>query len=456
MKEELQLFMELCDVLLQSEEEHPIVAPVKIPDLFKKLDLSLKATAELEENFISGLKELIKATPKTATNRFFNQLYGGRVPKAVLGDLLAVMLNTSMYTYKVAGPQIGVEKVILQASKELIGYPDSYGGTIASGGSMSNFISLILARDAKLPETSMVGVNRTFTLYTSEACHYSIGKNAALSGIGRNNVRYVKTDARGCMLVSDLETQIEKDIELGNLPFFINATAGTTVLGAFDPIKEIAKISSKYGLWFHVDGAYCGSVIFSNSYNHLVEGIELSDSFNYNAHKMLGTPMTCSIFLCKEKKFLYNSLAADADYLFQTAVDDFNPGKTSLQCGRRNDALKLWTLWKSIGTEGLGKMVDHQFKMADFARKYIQANPNYTLYSYEKSISVCFNYKDYNAKKLCHAMYEKAKFLVSFGENNGTQFVRLVTINSILQQSDILNFFSLLEQFADTEYHSSN
>ena len=60
------------------------------------------------------LKDLVLKTPKTASNRFFNQLWGGRNSKAVLGDLLAVMLNTSMYTYKISGPQIGVEKEIIE------------------------------------------------------------------------------------------------------------------------------------------------------------------------------------------------------------------------------------------------------------------------------------------------------------------------------------------------------
>lgn len=39
----------------------------------------------------------------------------------------------------------------------------------------------------------------------------------------------------------------------GYVPLYVNATAGTTVYGAFDPIQEIADICEKYNLWLHVD-----------------------------------------------------------------------------------------------------------------------------------------------------------------------------------------------------------
>lgn len=42
-------------------------------------------------------------------------------------------------------------------------------------------------------------------------------------------------------------------ITQGYVPLFVNATAGSTVYGAFDPINEIADICEKYNLWLHVD-----------------------------------------------------------------------------------------------------------------------------------------------------------------------------------------------------------
>lgn len=449
MQKDLNLFIELAELLLEEEQHNPVAKPIPTASLYNDLDLSLNEEGIIDEELLQNLKNIVKSTPKTASKSFFNQLFGGRIGKAALGDLLAVLFNNSMYTYKVAGPQVGIEKQVLKNICELINYPKDSDGTIAPGGSMSNMMAMIMARDSKNESVSTEGMSNKMTIYTSSESHYSISKNAALAGIGRDNVRLVDTNEGGEMLSTHLEDLILKDLDNGFEPFFINATAGTTVLGAFDNITAISKIAKKYDLWLHVDGAYCGGVIFSNKYKHLVNGLEKSDSFSVNAHKMLGTPLSCSIIVTKHKAQLYNSFSNEAEYLYQTDGDDFNLGKTSLQCGRRNDALKIWTLWKSVGTSGLEKIVDKQFEMAAIARNYIRNNPDYQLYSFEDSISICFNYKGVPAKTLCTALYENTKLMVGFGKFRDIEFVRMVTINTVLEKEDILAFFKTLEVFVD-------
>jgi sulfinoalanine decarboxylase/sulfinoalanine decarboxylase/aspartate 1-decarboxylase len=450
---DLTLFNELVTVLLNEEENHPVAKRIDSNVLYDTIDLSLNKTAMVDDAFKKVLKDVLIATPKTATNLFFNQLFGGRQPKAVLGDLLAVLLNNSMYTYKVAGPQVGIEQEIIRQSCDMIGYGSQSNGTFPTGGSMSNYMALIMARDAKDPSCRADGMTKPLIMYTSKESHYSNAKNASFAGLGRNNVRYIEVDSKGRMIPTKLEEQINIDLQDGLIPTFVNVTAGTTVLGAFDPIDAIAVVTEKYNIWLHVDGAYCGSVIFSDAKRHLLKGIEKSDSFSYNAHKMIGTPMTCSIILVNDKKHLHNSFSNDADYLYQTDGDDFNLGKTSFQCGRRNDALKFWTLWKSVGTNGLEKIVDQQFDLADVAREYVENHPDYTLYSYEDSISVCFNYKGIDPKTLCTLLYEHQITVVGFGVFNEDTFVRFVTINATNTEEDILNFFKVLEGFVKENQH---
>ena len=450
MLNDLKLFTELAQLLISEEQNTPVATPIDTNNLYDTLDLELKEEPTSDDNFKSTLKDIIKYTPKTASKSFFNQLFGGRKDKATLGDLLSVMLNNSMYTYKVAGPQVGIEKIVLRKICDIIGYPKSSDGTFAPGGSMSNFMAVLMARDKYNPAVRSKGMTHAMTLYTSEVSHYSIAKNAAFIGVGRHQVRLIKTNDKGQMLAHDLDMQITKDLENGFQPFFVNATAGTTVLGAFDDIEQISKVCKKHDVWLHLDGAYCGGVIFSDIYKHLVNGIEHTDSFSINAHKMLGTPLSCSIIVTKNKKHLHESFSNEAEYLYQTDNDDFNLGKTSLQCGRRNDALKLWTLWKSVGSKGLKNIVDHQFKLADIARNYINNHPDYTLYSFEDSISVCFNYKSISSKALCTSLYENTKLMVGFGNFRNQDFVRMVTINTLLTEEDIINFFKTIEHFASS------
>jgi len=444
---DLVLFNELVEVLLNEEHKHPVADRIEADELYNTLDLSLNPTPIVDDKLKNLLKEVVISTPKTATKLFFNQLFGGRQGKAILGDLLAVMLNNSMYTYKVAGPQVGIEQEIIRKSCGMIGYGSQSNGTFPTGGSMSNYMALVMARDTKDSHCREKGMSKPMIVYTSRESHYSNSKNASFAGIGKSNIRYIPTDSKGQMLPNHLEAQIIKDLDEGFVPTYVNATAGTTVLGSFDPIDKIADITEKYKIWLHIDGAYCGSVIFSDKFKYLVDGIERSNSFSYNAHKMLGTPLTCSVLLVNDKKHLHNSFSNDADYLYQTDGDDFNLGKTSFQCGRRNDALKFWTLWKSIGTNGLKQIVDQQFELADIARAYIKSNPDYTLYSFDDSISVCFNYQGIDPMTLCTALYEHQITVVGFGSFNNDTFIRLITINTNNDEYDILNFFKVLEAY---------
>lgn len=445
MKFDKSVFSELVQLLEKSEIDHPMAPFLKPQEVNEELDFSLNEDGISSQQLVEILKNIIVNTPKTSSNRFFNQLFGGRNSEAVLGDLLATVLNNSMYTYKVAGPQVIIEKEVIRQTLKLAGYSTSGSGTIAPGGSMCNMMACIMARDVKHNKARSEGVLRKMTLYTSQESHYSITKNAAFIGVGIDNVRKIETNSLGEMLPEALEKQIEKDLKNGFVPFFINVTAGTTVLGAFDPIVPTVAIAQKFDLWVHVDGAYCGGVLWSRKYKHLLNGIETTNSFSVNAHKMLGTPLSCSILVTPHKNQLFESFSSEASYLYQTDDEEFNPGKISIQCGRRNDALKIWTIWKSRGHLGMEKLVDHLFHLAKTAYDYVANHQDYQVYSFQPSLSVCFNYKNISAEKICTQLYESSTLMVGYGSFKENVFIRLVLVNGNNSDHDILNFFQVLE-----------
>lgn len=142
------------------------------------------------------------------------------------------------------------------------------------------------------------------------------------------------------MLSSDLENKIKLAISEGKKPFFVNATAGTTVLGSFDNFNEVADICEKYQIWMHVDACLGGSAIFSKKHKCLLDGVERANSISYNPHKTLGVPLQCSMFLVKEKGILHACNSAQADYLFQQDKFydiSYDTGDKSVQCGRKVD-----------------------------------------------------------------------------------------------------------------------
>ena len=445
--EDLELFNEIIKEFLNEEKTTPASKFISPENIMKEIDIKLDKHPLDNEKYKKLLKQLINSTPKSSSKHFFNQLYGGRHSKAVLGDLLAVILNTSMATFKIAGPQVIVEKTILETISNLVGYSNESGGTFPTGGSMSNFMSVVMARDKMDLSINKRGMSKTLIAYTSDCSHYSIAKNASFAGIGRENVRYILSNNRGQIDIVSLEKEIKKDIDRGLTPFYLNATAGTTVLGAFDPVKKLVNICKRYKIWLHLDGAFGGSVIFSKNLKHLLEGIENADSFCFNAHKTLGAPLSTSVLLVKKKKYLYKSFDNDAQYLYQTHDKDYNLGSSSFECGRRNNALKLWSMWKAIGTEGMSNIIERQFKLADFARKYIKNNKNYRLFSFENSLSICFNYQDIDPQDLCSKLYKNNVLLVGYGQFKNQKFIRLVIVNIQNNEEEILNFFKNVEDF---------
>lgn len=445
MKFDKSVFSELVQFLEKSEIDNPMAPFIKPQEVNEKLDIALNEEGISSQQLVEILKNIVVSTPKTSSNRFFNQLFGGRNSEAVLGDLLATVLNNSMYTYKVAGPQVIIEKEVINQTLKLAGYSTSGSGTIAPGGSMCNMMACIMARDLKHNKVRAEGVLHKMTIYTSQESHYSITKNAAFIGVGMNNVRKIETNSMGEMLPEALEKQIEKDLKNGFVPFFINVTAGTTVLGAFDPIVPTVAIAQKFDLWVHVDGAYFGGVLWSRKYKYLLNGIETTNSFSVNAHKMLGTPLSCSILVTQHKNQLFESFSSEASYLYQTDDEEFNPGKISMQCGRRNDALKIWTIWKSRGHLGMEKLVDHLFYLAKTAYDYVINHQDYQVYSNQPSLSVCFNYKNISAEKICTQLYEDSTLMVGYGSFREDVFIRLILVNGNNSQQDILNFFQVLE-----------
>lgn len=446
MEQDLELFVKIVKELEQKEKEEPVITPQSPQEFRNTIDISLNNKGISDAEFSRITTDVVLNSPRSSSNKFFNQLFGGRKSKAVLGDLLSVVLNTGLHTYKVNGIQVLIEREIINTISQMIEYTETAGGIFTPGGSMSNFQALLMARDLCDPKIKQQGVTKKMTAYLSDQSHYSMVKNIRFAGIGEDNLRKIPTNIFGQLDSKQLEATIQEDIKQGYTPFFVKATAGTTVLGAFDPIEEIADICKKYDIWLHVDGALGGSVIFSEHYKHLVTGLKRADSFALNAHKMLNVPISCSMVIVKNKHYLFSSFNSKADYLYQGEINDINPGMMSLQCARKNDALKLWTLWKSIGTQGLGKIVDTNFKNADIAREYVRNHPDYTLYNDQISTNVCFNYKDYSASHICNELYKQGTLMVGHGTFENITFIRLVTVNSNNTEKDILDFFAMIEE----------
>lgn len=110
----------------------------------------------------------------------------------------------------------------------------------------------------------------------------------------------------------ELEAKVVEAEEKGFTPFYVNAGAGTTVLGSYDPFDEIAEICQRHRLWFHIDGSWGGSVVFSDNHKWRMKGAHSADSLTVNPHKMLGVPVTCSFLLTGDRRRIHRATSLKA------------------------------------------------------------------------------------------------------------------------------------------------
>ena len=303
------------------------------------------------------LDKYLEYSVKTGNKQFVNQLFSGFNFPAFIGEVFTTLANTSMYTYEVAPVATMIETEMIKLMNSYTGYDDG-DGIFVSGGSNANLIAMFSARNKVFPEGRFIGYDRNLklTAFVNEQAHYSFETAANVLGIGAKNVIKVRADKNGKIIPAELDKEIRDSINRGEKPFFVVATCATTLLGAYDPIEEMDEICKTHDIWLHADGSFGGSLILSDNHRHLMKGIEKTDSFAWNPHKLMNIPLICSVLLLKKRGVLQHNITdINADYIFHDIDMIEDLGTKSIQCGRKVDAVKLWFAWKYFGLEGYSK-----------------------------------------------------------------------------------------------------
>jgi len=400
-------------------EHHP---PKKLRQL---LDVSLPSEGQGKNGVLRMVQDVLRLSVNTWDQGFLDKLYASTTPVGLAADLLLSSLNTNLHVYQVSPALTVIEKQTSKALASMFGLNGPYAGGVSQpGGSAANQSSIVIARNNMFPETKTDGYgNKRFVLFTSAHGHYSLEKAAQMFGFGSNAVRTVPVDKQGCMQPKALDSMIEESKNAGETPFYVNATAGTTVLGSFDPLDQIAEVCRKHHLWLHVDGSWGAPVIFSEKQRHKLKGVERADSIALCPHKMMAVPLTCTFLLGKDMRQFHKGMTLPAGYLFHTndadepisgkdnsAVNtetpDAHPNQEqdvkevwdladlTPQCGRRGDSLKLALSWIYYGTAGYGAYIDSAFESAAHLASLVDSNPEFSLVSENPPpcLQVCFYY----------------------------------------------------------------
>ncbi|KAK6841257.1 hypothetical protein PG987_002117 [Apiospora arundinis] len=362
----------------QGRPQNTLVDTQKPAELIEKLKLSLpEAEGRGKEGLLATIQDVLKYSVNTWDQGFLDKLYASTNAVGVVSELLLSVLNTNVHVYQVSPVLTLIEKTTARQLANLFGFTGPRaGGVSCQGGSASNLTSIAIARNALYPECKSGGNGaKRFVLFTSAHGHYSVEKAAVTCGMGADAVVPVP----------------------GRTPLYVNATAGTTVLGSFDDFRALSAVCREFGVWLHIDGSWGGPCIFSESQKHKLAGSELADSITVNPHKMMNVPVTCSFLLTNDLSVFHKANTLPAGYLFHGAGDDgevYDLADLTLQCGRRADSLKLALAWIYYGAGGFGKMIDHAFAMAAHLAGLVDAAADFALVSSNPPpcLQVCFYY----------------------------------------------------------------
>jgi aromatic-L-amino-acid/L-tryptophan decarboxylase len=349
--------------------EAPVQSAVKPGEISAQLPTSAPEEAEPFESVLGDLDDiLMPGITHWQHPRYFAYFPANSSPAAVLGDLISSGIGAQGMIWATSPAVTELEQVVLDWLARALGLPDAFlnlgggsgGGVIQDTASTATFTALLAAL-----QQATGGVARTsgveqgaFAIYGSTQAHSSLLKAAMMAGLGADSVRSIPVDpVNQAMSVDALRSAVEADLAQGVTPLMIQAAAGTTSTGAFDPVAALGGVARACGAWLHVDAAWAGVAAVCPELRWVNDGVgEYADSYVTNPHKWLLTTFDCSAFWVRDRKALVGALSILPEYLRNPASDsgavvdyrDWHP-----QLGRRFRAVKLWTVLRTYGLQGL-------------------------------------------------------------------------------------------------------
>ena len=324
--------------------------------------------------------------------RFFGYVLGSGEPVAALADLLASVLNQNVTAWRSAPAAVTIERVVVGWLAEAIGCR-GFAGSLTGGGSSANLMGLAMAREARAPANAG-GVEPGGVIYASSEVHMSIPRAAAVLGLGYSAVRHVPVDASFRMNVAELERAVEQDVRVGRRPLAVVASAGTVNTGAIDPVRPIAEVARRHGLWMHLDGAY--GALAALAVPELFQGIELADSISLDAHKWLYQPLDCGCLLYRDALAAQKAFSHTGDYtrsLLEDPVERFAFFEESLELSRRFRALKPWLSLRYHGLRAYRESIRTDLALARRLASAVDARPELERLAPVELSAVCFRHR---------------------------------------------------------------
>jgi len=386
-----------------------------------------------------------------ASGKHAGYIPGGGLYPSAIADYLAAVTNRYTGVFFSSPGAVRIENMCIRWMNDLIGYPEGAAGNLTSGGSIANLIGLVTARDDSGIKAK--DFNRA-VIYTTRQVHHCVVKAIKFAGLQEASLRTIPMDDRYSMKANALDEQIQSDKDEGLIPLTIFASAGTTDLGAVDPLDEIGDIADQHDLWFHVDAAYGGFFLLTEYGKKVMRGIEKSDSATIDPHKGLFLPYGSGALLVKDGEKLYDSQHMSANYLQDTykATEEASPADLSPELSKHFRGLRMWLPLQLFGVRPFRAALEEKLLLTRYFYDKIQQIDGIEV-GPEPELSVAFfryipesGDADTFNKKLVDEIHRDGRIFISSTHINGTVFLRLAVLNFRTHLEEVTLILSVLKE----------
>ena len=369
----------------------------------------------------------------------------------VLADFIAAGYNNNACTWLASSGPTQLELVVIDWLRRWIGYPDSAGGLLTSGGSAASLDAFVAAREA-------AGHPERATVYMSDQSHSAHIRAARIIGVRPECIRMVPSDGRFRLDMDALTQAVTDDRAAGFNPIAVCANAGTSNTGAIDPLEAMADYCETEGVWLHVDAAYGGFAVVTEQGKRLLRGIARADSIGLDAHKWFFQPYEAGGLLVKDADTLERAFAVRPDILQDTVWGANHPNISNrgLQLSRSVRALKIWMSVQTFGMAAFRRAVARGMELAARAGEYIQQSRTLELLTPVSLGIVCFrinpdntdedSLEEINRKVLARVFWEDPAF-ISSTLLHGTFALRVCIVNHTTTWDDVRETLDAAERF---------
>ncbi|UAB82408.1 aminotransferase class V-fold PLP-dependent enzyme [Marixanthomonas sp. SCSIO 43207] len=329
---------------------------------------------EIEEKTLK-LNEILDIIQQRVVNTGLNPASGGHlgyIPggglySSSLGDYLAAVTNRYAGVFYASPGAVRMEDALINWCGKLIGYDDGFGGNITSGGSIANLIALSTAK--KHHDINSKNISKS-VIYCSQQAHHSIYKAINTVGLEECVIRQIPLDEEFRISTSNFKDQVEKDAKEGLNPFLLIGNAGSTDVGAIDPLKDLSTICKRHSIWFHVDAAYGGFFTLTEYGKDKLRDLKSADSVILDPHKGLFMPYGSGMVLIKDIHHLLKANNYSANYM-QDAVKEshYSPADLSPELSKHFRGLRMWLPLKLYGPEVFSNYLEEKLKLTSYLHK---------------------------------------------------------------------------------------